>query len=134
MAEFKPEHKPTVLIFLVRKMRNEFNKEHFEYVEKSFKKYFGSGFSIAADFVKTNKKFSTIEKELLFRNLLIMSAANEYGFISVDWDRFFSLKESAMVKTADKTIRLLEEYHFSFIDEWNKAIIKAQKERDGKEF
>lgn len=131
MAENKTNNEKIVIVYKQRKIQSNFkNDEFFEYVNLSMKKHFGKNQEILIARIEEIKELSGVEKNELFRNTLIMSVANEGGYIGIDWEKYFGQKPKDMLKTSRAIVSHIKSHLPFIIEDWDKAVNKAQKEKE----
>ncbi len=128
MAGNTPKQEKIVTIYRERKLSGiTKNDDFFQYVDLAQKKYFGKDQRVLIDYVK-NLDLSALQKDNLLRNILIVSVANEEGYLAVDWERFFKQNTRELVKTTKLTMDYIKELYPSIIEKWDNAVAKMERE------
>lgn len=94
------------------------NDEFAEYVQVMHNKYFHKQ-KEAVRILKNHRDLSRIERNLLWRNCVILAQANYNGYIGVNWDAFFALSSQEITKTAKEAYEMIKERFPEIIETWN---------------
>lgn len=127
MAELKPKQDKIVMILKERKIVGVTKNDAFyQYIDLSQRKYFGKNYEILTKYIH-DLDLTTLQKDTLLRNILIISVANEKGHISVDWDRFFKQNTRELVKISALTIDYIKKYFPDIITKWDNSLVESEK-------